>query len=239
MLIKGYNHGPLVAGEPLLERAGFWPNHLLAMCRFTPDEARPEPEWFGADGADTDALSEILLDHRAWPTFRIPFQGGHSAVVVYRNLTGDPGIDYLLTHPTWPRAEPLSSFNGDWYGPGLSWRDLVHIAEAPAPTTPGIHDPAARLLLLLPLLSADHLPPQAAPLLSTALTTTGTPTDLAPTASAHLLHNRRPSPRHPSSTNSPLSGGSHPSHHSPTPWSPNLTHTQANALANALRSNRT
>ncbi|KDN88072.1 hypothetical protein [Kitasatospora cheerisanensis] len=56
MLIKGYDLGPLVEGEWLLDRAGFWPNHLLTMCRFTPGEERPEPEWFGADGADTDAL---------------------------------------------------------------------------------------------------------------------------------------------------------------------------------------
>ncbi|MFF2073283.1 hypothetical protein ACFVXG_00835 [Kitasatospora sp. NPDC058162] len=161
MLIKGYDYGPLVAGEWLLQRAGFWSSHLLAMCRFTPGETRPAPEWFGDDGADTDALAEVLLDDQAWPALRIPFKGGHSAVVVYRNLIGDFGVDYLLTQPVWPRKEDLSTYDGDWYGPGLSWRDIAHIAETPNPTELGVHDTAARLLLLLPLLADDELPPEA------------------------------------------------------------------------------
>ncbi|MEV4427707.1 hypothetical protein AB0K23_20405 [Streptomyces sp. NPDC049602] len=28
VLIKGYGNGPLVAGEPLLARLGFWSNYL-------------------------------------------------------------------------------------------------------------------------------------------------------------------------------------------------------------------
>ena len=32
VLIKGYDYGPLVPGEPLLKRAGIWSNHLLGMC---------------------------------------------------------------------------------------------------------------------------------------------------------------------------------------------------------------
>ncbi|MFF8729513.1 hypothetical protein ACF073_23900 [Streptomyces sp. NPDC015171] len=142
MLIEGYDFGPLVEGERLLERAGFWSNHLLAMCRFVSGEARPAPEWFGDDGADTDALAEVLLDDQAWPTFRIPFEGGHSAVVVYRNLVGDFGVDYLLTGAGWLRAEELASLDSDWYGPGLSWRDIMHIAETPDLAAVGVHDTA-------------------------------------------------------------------------------------------------
>ncbi|WP_277622446.1 hypothetical protein [Streptomyces sp. CB03238] len=33
MLIKGYDDGPLVAGEPLLTRPGFWSNYLLGLVR--------------------------------------------------------------------------------------------------------------------------------------------------------------------------------------------------------------
>ncbi|MFF0431731.1 hypothetical protein ACFYU9_05830 [Streptomyces sp. NPDC004327] len=32
MLIEGYDVGPLVAGESLPARPGFWSNYLLAMC---------------------------------------------------------------------------------------------------------------------------------------------------------------------------------------------------------------
>ncbi|MFG2820826.1 hypothetical protein ACGFX4_15520 [Kitasatospora sp. NPDC048365] len=241
MLIKGYDYGPLVAGERLLERAGFWSNHLPAMCRFSSDEARPAPEWFGDDGADTDALSEVLLDDQAWPVLRIPFQGGHSAVVVHRNLVGDLGIDYLLTRPDWPRAQDLSSYDGDWYGPGLSWRDIVHIAETPDLTAPGVHDTDARLLLLLPMLADDELPPEAPARVNAALTAVGAPDDSAQDVADHLLRNRRPAARRRGGADSPLSGGSQRhaelgSDESAVLWALNLTRTQSDVLADALGS---
>ncbi|MFD7731022.1 hypothetical protein ACFV6F_11645 [Kitasatospora phosalacinea] len=241
MLIKGYDCGPLVAGEWLLERPGFWSNHLLAVCRFTSGGPRPEPEWFGDDGADTDALSGVLLDDQAWPALRIPFRGGHSAVVVYRNLIGDYGTDYLLTQPDWTRAEDLSSFDGDWYGPGLSWRDVVNIAETPDLTAAGVHDTAARLLLLLPLLADDELPPEAPARVSSALTAIGAPEDSAQDTADHLLRNRRPAARRRGGVGSPLSGGSNrhtepDSDESAVLWALNLTRHQNDALADALGS---
>ncbi|MFD7593874.1 hypothetical protein ACFV6D_12675 [Kitasatospora sp. NPDC059812] len=172
-------------------------------------ETQPAPEWFGDDDADTDALAEILLDDQAWPTFRIPFQGGHSAVVVYRNLIGDFGIDYLLTQPAWPRTLSLSSFDGDWYGPGLSWRDILYTAETPDLTAPCVHDTAARLVLLLPLLADDELPPEAPARVNAALTAIGAPEDSAQDTADHLLRNRRPAARHRGGAESPLSGRSY------------------------------
>ncbi|MFE6759233.1 hypothetical protein ACFVDQ_37545 [Streptomyces sp. NPDC057684] len=68
MLIKGYD-GPLVAGESLLARPGFWSNHLMPLCSDGAGAERPAPEWFGDDGADTDALSETLFDPERWPVF--------------------------------------------------------------------------------------------------------------------------------------------------------------------------
>jgi hypothetical protein len=76
VLISGYQCGPVVPGEPLLEHAGFWSNHLLGLCWPASGDVRPAPERFGDDGADTDAMSEILLDAQAWPAFRIPFFDG-------------------------------------------------------------------------------------------------------------------------------------------------------------------
>ncbi|MER8185230.1 hypothetical protein [Kitasatospora sp. NPDC094015] len=241
MLIKGYDLGPLVAGEWLLERAGFWSNHLLAMCRFTGGEVRPSPEWFGVDGADTDAVADVLLDDRAWPVLRIPFQGGHSAVVVQRNLVGDFGTDFLLARPGWPRAEVLAGVGGDRYGPGLSWRDLVHLAETPDPAVPGVQDSEARLLLLLPILADDELPPDAPSRVGAALTAVGAPDDTARRTAEHLLRNRRPAARGCDDADSPLSGGS-PRRTGADPdasavlWALDLTRSQSDALADALGS---
>ncbi|WP_406192554.1 hypothetical protein OH807_01165 [Kitasatospora sp. NBC_01560] len=64
-------------------------------------------------------------------------------IVVHRNLIGDSGIDHLLAQPDWPRAEKLAGHDGDWNGPGLSWRDIAHIAETPDLAAPGVHDTAA------------------------------------------------------------------------------------------------
>lgn len=156
MLIEGYCYegGPLTAGEPLAARPGFWANHLLEWCAAGPDGERPEPEWFGDDGADTEALAEVLYDERAWPVLRAPFGDGHRVVVVLRNVAGDPGLDFLLTHPGWARAEALLSYDGDRHGPGLGWRRLLHVAETVPDAGPdeGLSDPDVRLLLLLPLL---------------------------------------------------------------------------------------
>ncbi|MFJ8045453.1 hypothetical protein ACIRBX_33595 [Kitasatospora sp. NPDC096147] len=241
MQIKGYDYGPLVAGERLLERAGFWSNHLLAAYRSTAGGTRPEPEWFGVDGADADALAEVLLDDQAWPALRIPFRGGHSAVAVYRNLIGDYGIDYLLTQPDWSRTADLSGFDGDWYGPGLSWRDIVNIAGAPDLTAPGVHHPASRLLLLLPLLADDDLPPGAHARVGAALAAIGAPEDSARDTADHLLRNRRSAAGRPGDTDSPLSGGSHrrtapESDESAVLWALDLTRSQSDALADALGS---
>lgn len=95
---EGYEDqgGPWVAGEPLTARPGFWSHHLLGLCG---GDARGEPEWFGDDGADVDALSEVLMDPEGWPVFRVPLANGHGIAVVYRNLVGDDGIDYLHTRP--------------------------------------------------------------------------------------------------------------------------------------------
>ncbi|MFC9492563.1 suppressor of fused domain protein [Streptomyces hydrogenans] len=75
MLIEGYESAPLVAGDELTGLPGFWAAYLLWMCRT--EENPPEPSWFGADEADTDAAYEALADETRWPVFRIPFYAHH------------------------------------------------------------------------------------------------------------------------------------------------------------------
>ncbi|MEU1600364.1 hypothetical protein ABZ468_48355 [Streptomyces sp. NPDC005708] len=177
MLIEGYNSGPLVAGEPLVDRPGFWSNHLWGPCC---RDAGAKPEWFGDDGADVDAMSDLLMDPERWPVFRMPVEGGYEAVVVYRNLVGDYGVDYMFTHPSWSSAQQIASWDGDLHGDTLMWRELIRIVDSPSSIAEGIEDPGARLLLLLPLLTEHALSDEAVATLTAALIAVGASQDTAP-----------------------------------------------------------
>ncbi|MFI1223646.1 MULTISPECIES: hypothetical protein [unclassified Streptomyces] len=205
MLIKGYDGGPLVPGESLLVHPGFWSNYLLAMCSGGGCAERPVPEWFGEEGADVDALSEVLFDPERWPVFRVPAEGGPGAVVVYRNLDGDYGTDYLLTHAGRSYVEQIASWDGDFSGTRLTWVELIRIADSPSLALEGAQDSATRLLLLLPLLAEPDMP-EAASRLIAALTVVGAPQDTASIAAEHLLAHLTRRSRHDPTWASPLSG---------------------------------
>ncbi|MDD9376079.1 hypothetical protein M8Z33_05225 [Streptomyces sp. ZAF1911] len=204
MLIKGYGDGPLVAGESLLDRPGFWSNYLMAMCGDGSSAARPVPEWFGDDGADTDALSEVLFDPERWPVFRVPAADGPGAVVIYRNLVGDYGTDYLLTHPGRSHAQQIASWEGDFSGAGLTWHELVRIADSPSPAAEGVEDAAARFLLVLPLLTDSEVTESAPARLSATLSSVGAPPDTVFSTAKYLLTHLTRGPRHDPAWGSPL-----------------------------------
>ncbi|MER6678042.1 hypothetical protein [Streptomyces sp. NPDC000983] len=207
MLIKGYGAGPLVPGESLLNHPGFWSNHLLVMCSDGTCTERPVPEWFGEDGADVDAVSEDLFDPGHWPVFRVPARTGPGVVVIYRNLEGDYGTDYLLTRPGRSHVEQIAGWDGDFSGTGLTWQELIRIADDPSPAAEGAQDTAARLLLLLPLLTDPDIPEAASARLISDLTEVGAPPDTASTAAEHLLTHLARRSRHDPAWASPLSGG--------------------------------
>ena len=117
----------------------------------------------------------------------------------------------------------------------------MHIAETPDLTGLGVHDTAARLLLLLTVLADDDLPPDAPARVSAALTAIGAPNDSAQDTADHLLRNRRPAAGRRGGADSPLSGGSHQhtepgSDESAVLRALNLTRSQSDALADALGS---
>lgn len=185
MLIDGRADDPLVAGEDLLALPGFWAAYLLWMCQTEEDEA--DPGWFGVDEADTDAAYDALNDEQRWPVFRIPFADGHTAAVLGCNFPDEPGTEYFITHPEWGRHGHLVTIDGHQAGPGLSWRELVHIARTPDPAAPGIQAEHARLLLLLPALGDGNLPAEAAGIVGNALMETGVPAGTAPKLAQALL----------------------------------------------------
>ncbi|MEU1211234.1 hypothetical protein ACFYSH_32935 [Streptomyces sp. NPDC005791] len=245
MLIDGYENAPLVAGDDLLDLPGFWAAHLLWMCRT--EEGDPDPTWFGVDEADTDAAHEALTDAQRWPVFRIPFADGHSAMVLGRNFPDDPGTEYFVTHPEWGRHGHLATADGHQAGPGLCWRELVHIARTPDQRAPGIHAEHARLLLLLPALGDQDLPDDALGTVAQALLEAGVPAGRTAKPARALLMDHplwEPATWAPAAS-SPLSGGRRPFAgilHCDEPMSPRcgmplakgITREQSDRLARAL-----
>ncbi|MFF8594499.1 hypothetical protein ACF061_24210 [Streptomyces sp. NPDC015220] len=205
MLIEGYDDGPLDAGESLLARPGFWSNYLSMICAGGAGAERPVPEWFGEDGADADALSETLFDPGRWPVLRVPGADGSEVVVVFRNLVGDYGTDFLLIRPGRSHAQRIASWEGELSGTGLTWRELVRLADDPAPQADGVVEPAARLLLLLPLLDDLEVPEEASARLSAALTAMGLAQDTALSTTERLLTGLAGKAWHDPAWGSPLS----------------------------------
>ncbi|MFI8292081.1 hypothetical protein ACIGBL_23375 [Streptomyces sp. NPDC085614] len=209
MLIQGYEDGPLVAGESLTTRPGFWSSYFHRIFGDEPGDARPVPEWFGDDAADTDALSEVLCSPEHWPVFRVPAASGPGAVVICRNMPGEYGVDYLLTQPDRRDAEPVGSREdgSGLSGTGLTWDRLEHIADTPSSSAAeGVEDPSVRLLLLLPLLGDAEVPEAVEPRLSAALVSAGAPRDTASDTAEHLLTRLTDRSRHDPDWASPLSG---------------------------------
>ncbi|MER6154011.1 hypothetical protein ABT147_00455 [Streptomyces sp. NPDC001868] len=245
MLIKGFENAPVVMGEELLSLPGFWAAYLMWLSQT--EEYDPVPTWFGVDGADADAACDALGDEDRWPVFRIPFADGHTAVVLGCNIPDDPGTQYFITHPEWTRHGFLAGVDGHQAGPGLSWRELHHIARTPDLNAPGIHAAYARLLLLLPALGDQDLPEEAPGILGDALAQAGVPATLAPHLAAALLadHPLWEPAQWTLPAASPLSGSQEPFHgilHCDGSMSPRcgthlaqgITREQSDRLAHAL-----
>ncbi|MCZ0983484.1 hypothetical protein O1L60_42485 [Streptomyces diastatochromogenes] len=161
--IPGYDSGPLVHRPELLEEPLFWLGHLCS-CAQGEDA---EELLFGADYDAAEHFHRQMSGRVDWPTFSVPVTAGR-LYIVYRNLEGDAGTDYLLHHPDGDRAELLARDDGHFMGPGLSWPELTAAADnglAGGSTT----DPDSRLLLLLPAFGDAAVPPEATERLAAAL----------------------------------------------------------------------
>ena len=207
--LAGYaqpGHG-IEPAEHQLDLPGFWPAYLGAVW----GEVALEPEVFGADLADVDAAGEALWEAtEVWPAYRIPLAEGRAVWIVHRNFPDDAGTDYLLTDPVRPREQSLASIEGHFTGPGLSWSDLLAVADGTPPDGAGVRDPDLRLLLLLPAYGDAATPPEEAlTRISTALAAVGVDVEAAPALAERFLdHPLWGSPYWNLPGGSPLSGGS-------------------------------
>ncbi|MFE0700120.1 hypothetical protein [Streptomyces sp. NPDC058872] len=183
--IPGYEGGPLVQGSPHLDDPLFWPVHLGTSLRGE-DAQRAA---FGADwDAATDLYRALSAEHE-WPVFSVPLRSGHTIHVVYRNLDGERGVDYLMHHPAWTAAETVAVDDGHFMGPGMAWPELLSAARQPA--AEGVDDVHARLLLLFPALGDALLPEDAGIALTAALAALTVIEEPAEVASM-LLENQGP-----------------------------------------------
>ncbi|MEV5321650.1 hypothetical protein AB0K92_29065 [Streptomyces sp. NPDC052687] len=162
--IPGYDGGPFTHRPELLAQPLFWLGHLYSCAA----EAEAEELLLGADEEAAAEGQRRLLEGDEWPVFTVPLQGGHRLYVVYRAAPDDPGIDYLLHHPDWERAELLAQDEGHFMGPALSWPELCAAADNGLPGG-STSDPGARLLLLLPALGDEAVPDEAAGRVAAAL----------------------------------------------------------------------
>lgn len=167
MEIPGYDSRPLVHQPELLEEPLFWVGHLYSCVAHDEDT---EELLLGADLEAAEVFHRELLERAEWPCFSIPLTAGHLLHVVHRACKNDPGVDYLLHHPSWERALLLARDDGHFMGPALSWPELYSAADNGLPGG-STADPHSRLLLLLPALGDDSTPDSATPRLAAALST--------------------------------------------------------------------
>ncbi|MFF3918432.1 hypothetical protein ACFYZB_34115 [Streptomyces sp. NPDC001852] len=165
--IPGYHHeGPFAQRAELLDEKLFWMGHLYSCC----GSGEAGRLLFGPGYAWVDhrAYWQRLWQRADWPAFTVPLAAGHRLHVVYRTVPEEAGVDYLVTHPSWARAELLARDDRHFMGPGLSWPELVAAADngLPGGTTTNPH---TRLLLLLPAFGDAAAPHEAVDRLAAAL----------------------------------------------------------------------
>jgi hypothetical protein len=237
--IPEYLDTELVAGEELAGEPAFWLAHLL----MTMGDLSAEADEYGVTEAAFEAMLERLSDaEQAWPVFRVPFSGGHTALAVYANYEDENSVEFAVRHPTWGRLGHLGQCGPESAGPGLSWAELTAIAASVpegAEDPGGLVDPAQRLLLLLPMLGDAATPTEASVVVARALSHCGIPGDVAPRFARELLGaDAGDLPAEPSWTvigDNPVPVCS--SRYSPrqVPIALGITLDQAQALADALR----
>ncbi|MEU8214670.1 hypothetical protein AB0C47_02735 [Micromonospora taraxaci] len=151
-----------------MDRPGFWAAHLVEALETDLDD---ELALLFDEELDTvRATYRPLTDTAAWPVFTIDLGSGARLVVVRRNVDEDEGVDYLLAPAGGANCVQIATVEGALEGPGLSWKELVAVADR----QPSALAQARTLLLLAPMLGdAAAEPSGAATRLADALRTVG------------------------------------------------------------------
>ncbi|MFI0967278.1 hypothetical protein ACH4S8_38715 [Streptomyces sp. NPDC021080] len=227
-----YEDVELVAGERLAGDPAFWLAHVL----LTMGDQGEQPERYGVESSAYDAMEDRLGDTgQPWPVLRVPFDGGHTAYVVYANSEDMSDIEFFVRHPAWGRLGFLGDCGGDHAGPGLSWNELTTLADASTPDDgEGLADPSQRLLLLLPMLGDADMPEEATDVVARALVHCGMRADTAHELASALLPDPAHEPRWTVTDDSPIAVCSSPHSARRVPIALGIGAEQAQCLADAL-----
>ncbi|MGW2376711.1 hypothetical protein [Kitasatospora sp. NPDC001683] len=231
--IPGFEDEEVLLGESLADEPAFWLAHLLLVAGH--DVA--EPEAYGVPQEAYEALLERLFDTEA-PTLllRVPFRHGHTACVIYQNFEDENDTDFVVHHPDWGRLGFLGQFGPHGSGPGLSWPELVNLADSQGdPVAEGLRDRAQRFLLLLPALGDAETPlEEAQQAVAEALAAVGLRPDAVGELATQLVGDPAQEPRWFLTPDSPIPICS--SDYSPRriPLALGISKDQAHALAEAL-----
>ncbi|MFI7576540.1 hypothetical protein [Micromonospora sp. NPDC049497] len=166
VMIPGYEDLPLVDGVHLLGDARFWPTYLSASMASGDDSLVTAA--FEVDQADCWDYFRRLTDPEAWPVFRLGLRDGHEIDIVYRNVPGAGGTEFVMCRPGGEYKVDLANVGGHEFLPGLSWPELIAAASW-STASYGVIEPDARLLLLLPAFGDADLPAGAAAKVAAAL----------------------------------------------------------------------
>lgn len=107
-----------------LDQAAVWPALLYAI-----GGANTAVDAFDVDPADIDVMLTQLSSPDRWPVFTLDLASDHRIHLVWRNFDGDAGWDYLLAGDAFDEPVPLALLEGHFRGPGLSWPELVTVAN--------------------------------------------------------------------------------------------------------------
>lgn len=226
-------HCELVAGEELAREPAFWLAHLF----LTIGDPSDDPERYGVDTSLHEEMVERLGDTALpWPVLRVPFDGGHTAYVVYANFEDMGSVDFFVRHPEWGRLGHFGACGAEGAGPGLSWTELVALATSSPRGGAGLTDVSQRLLLLLPMLGDANMPGEARDAVAKALSHCGMRSDTAAELASTLLGEDLldDEPHWTVTDDSPIAVCSSPYSPRRIPLALGITPDQARALADAL-----
>jgi len=152
----------------LLSHPGFWPAYFATAMSW--DEA-------GIAAPEADQLYEdVLSNEEEWPVISVRLAARHWMRIVYRNFSGDMGMDFLVDLESGGHAATVAS-RGDYVGPGMCWQELLTVAAMPDETLTY----AQRFLLCLPVVGGPY-PQEAKTVVQEALQQVITPDWASPLA---------------------------------------------------------
>ncbi|WP_344075922.1 hypothetical protein [Luedemannella helvata] len=168
--IPGYLTTVLAECEAMVYDADVVVGHPAFWCCYVEGPLNAFPESQAAFEVSTDereAMWAFLFDRDRWPAVSVRLDAEAWLRIVFRNVEGDGGLDFVEERP----GQPTKVF--DLYGDAgcstLTWAELKGMADLPDDRLTW----AQRLILMLPMLEEQELPADVGEVLDRALAEIG------------------------------------------------------------------